>query len=241
MGSEIKDYQELLAQADDLDAVKAALVRESVIRETMAESQESREVVELMVDSFDSMNQESVLELTDGQPTTLRAALSKYIDDLEQDIEAGDALGPVSIAGDLHAILQYPYSRDEEILELHAGNHLLELEIEDHPDYGRDQVVKIGGHVVARLDWERAGSGGVAMGEEIARAVHAAVRARIVPDRDHYVGLSSSDRRSLLSWLENPHGTWTPDSPSRFSISEFQKTGLIVRTWPYAWARKADV
>lgn len=225
------EWTSWLAEAPDLDAVKAALVREAVIRETMAKSGEPRQIVTDMIDAWDSMGRESVLELTDGEPTTLADALSYYIDSLENNAHTGDL---ADVASDLHAILSFPYSGEEALIQLHTDPST-DFTIEEDLDDGRGSLIKIGGVTVARTDWERAGSDGVALAEEIAVAVHRAVLARVIPDRPHQVQLTSSDRRSLLAWLERPRGTWRPDSPSRFSVTDFQGTSLIVRTWPYAW------
>lgn len=98
--------------AEDLDAIKAALVRESAVRHTMEATGESREVVVSVVDANLSMDSEAVLDLTDGEPTTLKDALRRYADDLV----AGDELSMQqegaqgfrdSVVGDLHTLLDY--------------------------------------------------------------------------------------------------------------------------------------
>lgn len=234
MSTEAKDFQEMLAQVDHLDVVQRAVIRERVIRDTMATSHESRKVVTDMVDAFQSMGEEAVQELTEGEPTTLRDAISRYIDMM--DDPAGDVvIDREAVAGDLQNIISFPWSGEEALVQLHEVNPSVRLEIEEYPKNDRDLIVKIGGHEVARISWEETGSSGMAVAEGVAAAVHKAVLARVIPDRTHHVQLSASDRRSLLAWLERPNGTWSPDSPSRVSLDAVQGGGVIVRTWPYQW------
>jgi hypothetical protein len=98
-----------LIEVDHLDQVTKALARETVIRSVMAESGEPREIVAEMLGSLDSMDQEAVLDLTEGEPTTLRAALERFVDQLRRLIEGdpGSTLGDVE--GGLSAILAYPF------------------------------------------------------------------------------------------------------------------------------------
>jgi hypothetical protein len=228
------DWQSWLAGAKDLDAVQKAVIRERVIRQTMADSQESREVVTVMVDSFQSMSEEAVQELTEGEPTTLRDAISRYIEMMEGS-EDDVVIGRDVVAGDLLDIINFPWSGEEALVQLHETNPSVRLEIEEYPENDRDLIVKIGGHEVARISWEETGSGGMAVAEHIATVVHRAVLARVIPDRDHHVQLTASDRRAMLAWLERPNGAWQPDSPSRVSLNAVEGGGVIVRTWPYRW------
>jgi hypothetical protein len=105
------DLGEMLAGADDLDAVQDALVKERVIREVMAESGEPRDIVVEMIDAMKSMADEAVLDLMEGEPTTLRAALQRYVERLpdaypNQEEATGWAL---EVTNDLASILGYPY------------------------------------------------------------------------------------------------------------------------------------
>ncbi len=99
------DLGALLAEERNLDRAKAALVREGAIRHIMALSGESRQIVAEMVDAHTSMGHEAVLELTDGEPTTLKDALRRYVEALE----ASDDPLPLSIEEDLRAMLEYPW------------------------------------------------------------------------------------------------------------------------------------
>lgn len=93
-----------LASVDDLEAVKRALIKEATVREVMRESGEDRKTVTDMIDAMGSMGQEAVLDLTEGEPTTLADALQRYVDILE----TGDP-DPERIAGELSALLAYPW------------------------------------------------------------------------------------------------------------------------------------
>jgi hypothetical protein len=95
-----------LLEEADLDVMIKMTARETVIRHVMAETGESRQIVTEMVDAAASMDQEAVLDLTDGQPTTLRAALERYVDDLDPSDEN---LLVGSVIDNLSAILAYPY------------------------------------------------------------------------------------------------------------------------------------
>lgn len=95
-----------LASVDDLETVKRALIKEATIREVMRESGETRQVVTKMIDAMDSMGQEAVLDLTEGEPTTLEDALQRYVDELEKR----DELQPRDrIVDELTTIVRYPY------------------------------------------------------------------------------------------------------------------------------------
>lgn len=99
----------LLEEADSLEWVTKALARETVIRHMVAETGEPREIVAEMVDAHASMDQEAVLDLTEGEPTTLRAALERYVDDLDPGDEN---LRVGSVIDDLSAILAYPFPEE---------------------------------------------------------------------------------------------------------------------------------
>jgi hypothetical protein len=106
MGSERKDWEELVAQADDLDTVVRAVAREHAIRHGMAETGESREIVTDMLDAAISMDQEAVLDLMEGEPTTLAAGLRRYVEELEKR----DELQPRDrLVGELDSLLAYPW------------------------------------------------------------------------------------------------------------------------------------
>lgn len=79
------DLADLFASMDDLEEVKTALIREQTVRDVMAESGEDRKTVTDMIDAMDSMDQEAVLELTEGEPTTLEDALSRLSEDWHQN------------------------------------------------------------------------------------------------------------------------------------------------------------
>lgn len=106
---------EALEREDDLEAVKRALVREDVIRTIMRDSGETHEIAAEMVDAASSMGQETVLDLTEGEPTTLKNALERFVDELGRRLEGdpGSTFGDV-IEG-LDRLLEYPWPPDPEL------------------------------------------------------------------------------------------------------------------------------
>lgn len=106
---------EILSGKEDLDAVIRAVARERVIRRGMAETGESREIVAETLDASISTGQEAVLNLMDGEPTTLRAGIQRYVQVLEAemgegcpwDSEAKDVVA--GIADELNSLLAYPW------------------------------------------------------------------------------------------------------------------------------------
>jgi hypothetical protein len=138
-----------LAAEPDLDLLQAALVRERVIRDVMRDSGEERQHVADMLDAMRSMADEAVLDLMEGEPTTLHAGLQRYVEELRgrDELEPRDR-----VVDDLETLLAYSW----------PGKNL-ELE-DDGPDY---TVVKIGGNQVARVEHE--GGTGV---EDAVTAVH---------------------------------------------------------------------
>lgn len=117
---------EALEREEDLETVKRAVIREQVIRDSMAATGEPREIVTEMLDAVRSMDGEAVEELTEGEPTTLRDGLERYVDQLGRLIEgdpgatsedvlhalstllsfswpAGDGEGPEDLAQYIHA------------------------------------------------------------------------------------------------------------------------------------------
>jgi hypothetical protein len=97
---------EALAGEVDLDVVRAALVKETVIRQVMADSGEDRRTVTDMLDAMRSMADEAVLDLMEGEPTTLHAGLQRYVEELE----GRDELQPRDrVVDDLSTLLAYPW------------------------------------------------------------------------------------------------------------------------------------
>ena len=108
--NKFESLADALASVEDLEAVKRALIREATIRQVVAESGESREVVADLVDATASMGEEAVLDLTEGEPTTLRDALGRYVERLagatqEMDLHA--------VVGDLDALLTFSFPLEE--------------------------------------------------------------------------------------------------------------------------------
>jgi hypothetical protein len=163
MGSEMKDWRELLAQAQDLDVVIRAVALETVIRQAMAETGESRETVTDMLDASVSMDQEAVLDLMDGEPTTLRAGLSRYVEELEKrdDLQPRDR-----VVGELETLLAYPWP-------IASTGPAQALEIRQPDDEHLE--VWIGGHEVASANHDDHGWSGMAAVQTTAENVHKAL------------------------------------------------------------------
>lgn len=218
------DLGEMLAQVDDLDTVVKAMAKEQVIRETMARTGEDRETVTDLADAMDSMGREAVLSLTDGDPTTLRDAVSRYVDELEK-LGTTDAL---DAAANLTTILNYPWPGEEELIQAHARPSLdLDIRSETY-----QTEIRIGDHLLMTVDRE---DNVLPVVAEVAQAVHRAVLARVIPDRDHHVQISSTDRRRLLAWLERGSGSWNTDKPGRLTVDAVEGGGALIRTRPYVW------
>lgn len=146
---------EALAEEENLDQLQAALVRERVIREVMRESGEERRHVEDMLDAMISMGQEAVLDLTEGEPTTLRAGLQRYVEELE----GRDELQPRDrVLDDLSTLLRFPWPG-------------LVLDLQRHS--GRLEIV-VGGEVVDTV-YESDSRSVYSIGADVASAVHKAL------------------------------------------------------------------
>jgi hypothetical protein len=158
-----RDHLADLLDGADLEAVQAALVRERVIRDVMRDSGEERQHVADMLDAMASVSQEGVEELTDGEPTTLRDALQRYVESLPgPDGTAADW----NVAEDLGAILNYPFPGPS-----------VELEIERPDD--ETLTVKVDGELIAGANHDDHGWAGMDLLETTARNVHKAVVDRL--------------------------------------------------------------
>lgn len=64
------------------------------------------------------------------------------------------------------------------------------------------------------------------------------IKARIIPDREHHIQLNSTERRSLLAWMERPNGSWRPDGAYvRVSADAVEGGGVLIRTRPYRYVK----
>lgn len=226
------DWPAWIEGANDLGKVAKALSRETLIRGLMTQTGESRKIVTEMVDAADSMNEEGILVLTDGEPTTLRDALNRYVGWLEDQDDNEPILCGV-VGSELTALLNYPWPGEEALIELHEDNPSLRLTVQRPDD--EHLVVKIGDHEVAGANHDEHGWDGIQVVEETARAVHRAVLARVIADRPHHVQLNSTDRQAMLLWLERPNGSWSPEHGGRFSLDAVEGGGVLVRTRPYKY------
>jgi hypothetical protein len=99
-------WQEYLAEVPDLDMAQRALIREQTIRQVMAETGESREIATETLDAMISMDREAVRDLMEGDVTTLRAGLERYVEELEKR----DELQPRDrITDELSVLLAHPW------------------------------------------------------------------------------------------------------------------------------------
>lgn len=232
MGVEQSAYRNIedhLVHADDLDRVTRLVEREREIRIGMARTGEGREVVAEFLDAQAAMDQEAVLDLTEGQPTTLVDALSRYLTELE----GRDELQPrARVAGELAALLAYPWPEDERRIQLHNPHYGLALHITEEDN--RDLVIRMGSNrwEVARVNWELAGSGGQRAAQEVAEAVYRATLARVIADREHTIKLSAAETAQLRRWLDSEESSgWISD---RLTL-EPAGGGVWVRTRPYSY------
>lgn len=229
MGLSEKALATVLAETQDLGRVQAALVREKVIRNTMAQTGEGRSTVVDMVDALESMDQEAVLDLAEGEPTTLADGLRRYVDELEKRDPDGDELTPVArVAAELGALLAYPWSEEEALVALHNPHYGLALHVVQQ-EYDRTEV-RMGNnrHLVANV--HHSGDDASAV-REVAEAVYRATLARVIADRDHHVDLGQADRAALVEWLARPSGSIVL---GRLTLDAGGPAGVIVRTRPFA-------
>jgi len=223
-----------LSAEPDLEAVKVAMIREYAIRHAMAETGEDRETVSDMIGAMESMDQEAVLELTSGAPTTLADGLQAYIDRL--DIEAL-AISPEVLASDLHALLMYPWPEEEATIATHGANASVALRVEQDD---QELAVSVGGQKVATF--QDLGDGDARLIEGTAEEVHRAVLARVIGDREHIVQLSPVDAKRLSDWLGRPYrsGSWlsrhdASGASERITINAVEGGGILIRTRPFTY------
>lgn len=219
-----------LTEVDDLDAVTRAVEREREIRLGMARTGQGREVVAEFLDAQEGMDREAILDLTDGQPTTLVDALTRYLEELERR----DELQPrARVAGELAAILAFPWPEDERRVQLHNPHYGLALHISEEEN--RDLVIRMGSnrHEVYRVNWEDAGSGGQRECQAVAEAVYRATLARIIPDREHDVRLSGAELTELTMWLARVPRSGSVRIGDRLTLETYGY-GAMLRTRPYS-------
>lgn len=160
----MSELAELLAGADDLGAWRDALAREQAIREVMAESGESREIVEEAIGAMEAMASEEVLDLTEGNPTTLRDGLERYLRVLEQRDEV---LARDWVLSDLAALLSYPWPAGATGLAIDLEDSLERKEGEPEGYHRRETITLESYPLMGSSPAERAES--LARGEEIRR------------------------------------------------------------------------
>jgi hypothetical protein len=157
------DLDAMLAGAADLDAVIRAVARERAIRDTVAETGEDRAIVAETLDAAISMDQEAVLDLMEGETTTLARGLARYA----QELEGRDELQPRDrIVEELGSLLAYPWPQAS------AGPGR-ELEIRQPDDEHLE--VWIGGQEVASANHDTHGWAGMEAVQTTAENVHRAL------------------------------------------------------------------
>jgi hypothetical protein len=155
-------YEALVIVCPDLDALRRLVVREGAIRETMAETGMDRQTVVDMIDAADSMDQEAVLALTEGAPTTLRAALQDLVDGYAQAAE-GAVTGVDGVVNNLSALLEYPY----------PGGATLETDLD--PEDDETLAIMVNGRVVYQANHDEHGHAGMDAAKGAAEAVFRAI------------------------------------------------------------------
>lgn len=223
---------DLLASTEDLDQVTRAVEREKAIRAGMARTGEGREIVAEFLDAHESMDHEAVLSLTDGEPTTLRDALSRYVADLETgDAQCSDSveLGPYAqlVVQALETILGYPWPAEEEFLASHSANRSLALDIR-RPGGGRVEV-RLGGHLLVDTDFAPD------QAADVAERIYRSVLARVIGDREHIIQLNAAETADLRAWLVRPNGSL--GDGNRMTVDAVEGGGILVRTRPYSYER----
>lgn len=225
--------ERLLADTPNLAEVLDLVAREKTIRHIVQETGDTRRGAAEVLDGLEAMSQETVMEVTHGNPTTLRDALSLLIEELD-DMETGlPGANEIRhhITERLAALAAYPWSEDERV-QLHDLNTSLHLRVVRDPSGWMD--VWIGDHRVAHVTHYRFGWEGMESVVKMIVDVYQSVLARVVADRDHHVLLDATERRSLSEWLNNPNGSWVPEnSPYRFVMDAVSGGGVLARTRPY--------
>lgn len=150
----------MLAEIPDLAAFRRLVVREEVIRQGMADTGESRQTLVDMIGAADSMDQEAVLALTDGAPTTLRDALATYADELSKRDDTETA-SVSQVFNDVTALLEFPYPGE------------LRLELDDEED--ETLTIRVNGRDLFTANHDEHGHAGMAAAREAAQAVFDAV------------------------------------------------------------------
>lgn len=159
-----------LASVDDLEAVKRALIKEATVREVMRESGEDRKTVTDMIDAMGSMGQEAVLDLTEGEPTTLAEALSRYLEALDASPNDVETVPLTQVTDALSALLAYPWPDSPA-----PADAVLTL---DSPD-DETLIISVGGVEVATVNHDEHGWAGMDAARTVAEGVHRALLAAL--------------------------------------------------------------
>lgn len=163
-----ENLADALRSVDDLDEVQRALVREQAIRATVRETGEPYEIVAETMDAMISMGDEAVLSLTEGDATTLKEGVTKYIGHLEAQ---GDTAS-LDVAADLTNLVEFSWpiaSPPRETLALAV----------DFPEDDKHLVITLGGQEVAKANHSEHGWSGMEVAQRTAEKVHAAILGKL--------------------------------------------------------------
>ena len=149
-------------------AAKRALIQETTIRQVMAETGEDRKTVTDMMAAMGSMGQEAVLDLTEGEPTTLAEALQRYVDTLEQAAMAEETIRAEHVCDALSALLAYPWPDGRA-----PANAALGIR---HAD-DETVIVTVGGVEIITANHDEHGWAGMELAQKTAEGVHRALLA----------------------------------------------------------------
>lgn len=220
---------DMLQQMDDLGDAERMIQRERDIRDGMARTGEGREVVTEAVDVLSVIPGEAVLELTDGNPTTLQEALKAYIRELEG---RGDTTS-LDTAADLETLLDYPWRMEEAVLASHLGRPGLRLRMSEKEN---SILVVVGESQFGSVEIVYDDASVADAVKTVAEYVHRAMLARVIGDRNHSVQLNRVQTESLIGWLDQVRrsGSWRTTDTPRVSVDAVEG-GVLIRTRPYSF------
>ena len=213
-----------LEREPDLDKIKAALIREYWIRRVMTDTGEDRQTVIDGIGAVESMDQEAVLDLTSGAPTTLADGLQALIETLDEQVMYGGS----EVIDTLHALLTYPWPEEEATIATHGANAAVGLRVDMDAN---TLTVYVGGQKIHVANHEE---NTLPAAADVAEAVHRAVLARVIGDRPHHVQLSSSERMALIQFLDWPNGG-SISIGKRLSVNAVEGEVVLIQTQPHTY------
>lgn len=235
MNEPYQRIEDNLVHAPDLDRVIRAVEREREIRIGMARTGQGRVIVAEFLDAQAAMDDEAVLDLTEGQPTTLVDALRRYIAELEKQYELsmqqeGAENYRSRVVGELMTLLDYPWPEDERRISLHNPHYGLMLHFAEGEDGALEIRMGNNRYLVCTVPsgiqgWD------ARLAREVAETVYRATLARVIPDRNHDVRLTGAEARDLCQWLTQPRGATRIGNRL---TAETYGHDVVIRTRPYS-------